>query len=312
MMKSFFILILAFHTLLLQAEVVSGCHPIAGDRITGQDLAAVVPELQLLPKDFLVGYSPFPGAVRVFRAAQLQQIATSHHLPAGRIYSPVCFAWHLRIPSKQELTDAVKTTLDSYKADVTITDESHVPVPEGKLTFPLRGLTADTIKPAIWNGYVTYAQGRRFNTWVQVQITVHEQRLISARPIRAGEVIAAADIKKVEYAGSMSRTPMLTDEKAVIGQCARFPIADGEAFTPSMLFPPLDVAREDMVTVLISCGAAHIQTQGIAAESGYVGSVIHVRNPKTGRVFRARIDERGVVTVVAGGAIGLVAEDGKS
>jgi hypothetical protein len=34
-----------------------------------------------------------------------------------------------------------------------------------------------------------------------------------------------------------------------------------------------------------------------------------VRNPKTGRVYRARIEDKGIVRVVAGGAVGLVVEE---
>jgi flagella basal body P-ring formation protein FlgA len=79
-----------------------------------------------------------------------------------------------------------------------------------------------------------------------------------------------------------------------------------------MLSLPQDVEKQQLVIVHVQFGASHLETQGIAIEAGHRGDVIKVRNPKTGRVFLAKVNEPGVVTVVSGGDVGLVAEDKKS
>lgn len=311
MIRPLVLILFACSTLLLDGQSASTCHFVSSDRITGRDLAAAVPQMALIPSDLNLGYSPAPGAMRIFRTAQLQQLASKWGINAGTL-TPVCFAWSLRTLSRQDITAAILKSLAGQEAELEITEQSRSPVPDGELIFPIQGLSSESAKPAVWNGYVLYAGSRKFCTWAQVRITVHEKQVIAARPISAGEMIDLSALKQVDYVGPLRRSAVLETKEQAAGKCTRWAITAGTILKESMLSLPLDVEKDHLVTVHISCGGAHIETQGIAGDSGYIGNVIRVRNPKTGRVFRAKIDDHGVVTVVAGGDVGLVVEDRKS
>jgi flagella basal body P-ring formation protein FlgA len=293
------------------AQTPSSCVPVSTDRITGRDLAVAVPAFASLQPEAILGYSPTPGVQRIFAISELQKLATRYGIET-KITAPVCFAWPLHPLGKYVLTAALLKSLAGQQVDLEIVDQCHLPVPEGEVVFPFQGLSGESSKPAIWNGYVTYSGNRKFSTWVQVRITVHEQQIVAARSIRVGELIGAADIQAATYSGPLRRAQIIHAESEVAGKCARQPIAAGTVLTRSLLAIQDDVEKQQMVTVHIRCGAAHVETQGIAVEGGYKGDVIKVKNVKTGRVFLARIDDPGVVTVVPGGDVGLVVEDKKS
>jgi flagella basal body P-ring formation protein FlgA len=104
----------------------------------------------------------------------------------------------------------------------------------------------------------------------------------------------------------------VTDAKAAIGKLPRRPIAAGEALLDNLLEPPKDVDRGDTVEVVVNGAGALIRTAGIAEESGNRGAMIVVRNATSGRKFRARVEDKGKVSVVPGVGVGLMAKDQKS
>jgi len=287
------------------------CALVAGERILGRDMAAAVPQLALLPPDLPVGYSPMPGVRRIFLIAELQELANRHGI-STKIGAPVCFSWAVHPLSRQEIVEALKKSLAGIDADLEITDQCRVPVPQGEVVFPLTGLTAESSHPAFWNGYVRYAENRKFTTWVQVRVTVHENRIVAAHALSAGEMIGPADIKTVAYSGPLQSTAVLHKDQDAAGKCPVRPIAAGTFLAESMLAVPQDVERQQLVTVHIHCGATLVETQGIAVESGHRGDVIKIRNPKTGRLFLGLISGHGAVTVVPGGEAGLVGDDKSS
>ncbi len=136
--------------------------------------------------------------------------------------------------------------------------------------------------------------------------------MVAARTIKPGELISLADVKTVPYSGPLRRLPVIHDDHELAGKCAVRPIEEGTVLAETMLAKPQDVERQQIVTVHIQFGAASIETQGVAIEGGREGEVIKVRNPKSGRIFRGRINAPGVVTVVPGGEVGLAGEDKKS
>jgi flagella basal body P-ring formation protein FlgA len=311
MTRTVHIALLTWLALAADGQTAPACHSLSHDQILGRDLAAAIPAMALLPPDLKLGYSPSPGVQRAFRVSQLQQLASQYGISA-RIPGPVCFAWALHPVSNQEIVNAIRKSLAGQVVDLDITDQSHFAAPEGEVHFPLQGLSGESDKPIVWNGFVEYGGGRKFNIWARVRITVHEKHVIAARSINAGEVIEPSALKTVEYQGPLMRSLVVRDESEAAGQCARWSIPAGSVLANGMLVAPHSVERGQLVTVHVSSGAAHIETQGIADDGGYKGDVIRVHNPKTGVVFRARIDDRGVVTVVPGGKVGLVVEDKKS
>jgi flagella basal body P-ring formation protein FlgA len=294
----------------LAAQSMEPCLPLSGNEITGRDMVRAVPELAGVAESITLGFSPMPGVERIFSVSELQRLATRFRIET-KILQPVCFAWPVHSLTKEEISQALLQSLAGRDVELEITDQCHTPVPAGSVTFPLEGLTAQTSRTALWNGYVTYGVGRHFSTWVQVKVTVREPQIVTARPIRSGEILTASDLKSTIYSGPLRRSSVIHESTEAAGKCALRPIDAGTVLAQTMLGLPHDVDSQQLVTVQIHCGAAYIETQAIAVEAGHLGDVIKVRNPKSGRVFRGQINAPGVVTVVPGGEVGLVGGDKK-
>jgi flagella basal body P-ring formation protein FlgA len=58
-----------------------------------------------------------------------------------------------------------------------------------------------------------------------------------------------------------------------------------------------DVARGDVVTVHVFEGAAHLSMEGRAQQDGVKGANILVRNPSSGKDFRAQVTGKDQVTI---------------
>ena len=142
-------------------QLSQACHPLTADQISGRDLAAAVPQLMGIPQDLKLGYAPAPGAQRVFRVPQLQELGKTYGIEA-KISEPVCFAWSLRALPREEILGAIQKSLAGQTVQIEVTDESHYLVPEGELVFPLQGLSGQSDKPEVWNGFVAYAGVRLF------------------------------------------------------------------------------------------------------------------------------------------------------
>ena len=56
----------------------AACQNIQGEWILGADLARALPAFATMPRDAALGYSPAPGASRVFLYPELKRIATKY------------------------------------------------------------------------------------------------------------------------------------------------------------------------------------------------------------------------------------------
>ena len=306
--------LVAFLAMALPAASLSPmeCHPITGDWIYGRDLIAAAPSLAGLPPDLPVSYSPVPGLERVFHPAELRRLAAAHHISGAEITENICFAWPLVPHTRERIVTAIEQTLYGRHPRVDVVDWSLAPVPAGDLVFPLSGLSALSDKPVIWKGYLAYAGKRRFSTWANVRVAIREPHLISSVPLRVGDSISGAEVKTEIYEGPILREKALSTPDRLLGLRARRDIPAGAALFEEQFEAAKDVERNELVTVLIEAGAAHIETQGVAIWAGRRGDVISVRNPQTGRIYRARVEQKGVVRVVPGGAVGLIVKEDKS
>ncbi len=87
-----------------------GCEVIANDRIFGEDLAKALPVFGKMPGDVVLGYSPVPGARRVFQSSELQRIGA----PYGVTVAPdaqACFEWRLQTLTDDLVRAAIRESL---------------------------------------------------------------------------------------------------------------------------------------------------------------------------------------------------------
>jgi flagella basal body P-ring formation protein FlgA len=270
---------------------------------------AAAPSFAGLPPELQVSHSPVPGLERIFHPTELRRLAEAHHLSGVAVVENICFAWPLAPLTRQRIVASIEQTLAGRQPSIEPVDWSLAAIPAGELVFPLAGLSALSDKPVIWKGYVAYANNRRFSTWANVRIVIREPHLISTTALRVGESVTQAEVRTEIYAGPLPRDKALTSADQLTGLRARRDIPAGVTLFESLFEIAKEVERNELVTVLVEAGSAHIETQGVAEWAGRRGDVISVRNPKTGRVYRARIEDKGIVRVVAGGAVGLVVEE---
>ncbi len=286
------------------------CHTIASDWIHGSDLADALPTFSGLPADVKISPAPLPGQTRIFHPAELRRLAIANHLTAEAT-SDICFSWKLNPLTLDVLQTGMNATLAGRNPKIEILDRSLIPVPEGTVVFPYSSLGGDSSSGALWRGYVAYAGSRRFPIWARVRITITEKRVMAAAAAHFGDVLKREQLREEMYTGALPRQECVSDISKIAGMIARREIAAGAPICASMLEAPREVVRGDTVSVIAQAGAAVIETQGVAEQDGRRGDIITLRNPRSGKIFRGRVQKKDVVAVVPGGFFGLVAE-GKS
>jgi len=296
--------------LLIAASIQAalGCHTIDKDRIYGRDLAAADPAFAALSPDLELGLAPVPGQQRTFRSEELAAIARNHQIEST-LARPVCFAWELKVPDRAEVLAAMRETLADRNAAVDIVEQSNASLPHGKLSFPLSGLSGTSDAPVMWRGSVTYGTGRTLLTWARVRITVRERHVAASQLLHAGDEIRADQLKLVDYQGALTREHYFTSIADVAGMTPRSTVNPEIALVDTMLRERKQVERGDLVQVTVQTERTRIEAQAVAEESGGSGSIIAVRNAKSGRKFRAKVQEKGKVLVVPEGPAGLVTDE---
>jgi hypothetical protein len=73
--------------------------------------------------------------------------------------------------------------------------------------------------------------------------------------------------------------------------------ATGEALRLSPAATPREVERGDPVRVEVASGGVLLGFEAAAETAGRVGESVLVKNPATGRRFRARVESKGKVTI---------------
>jgi flagella basal body P-ring formation protein FlgA len=287
------------------------CHAIETDAIYGRDLAAAEPAFASISPDAHVSRAPVPGMERVFGPPELRRLAREYGVAPAVFVKNVCFVWPVEPLTSSAIEQALTKTLAGRQPQIKVISWSLGAAPRGELVFPMNGLSAQSDKPAFWKGFVAYGDAKHFAIWANVRISIGETHLVLDTSLRAGEEADSAQMHAEAYRGPLQRAQAVTDMAQLDHLVAGRNLTAGVTLLTGMFEPPLDVERGELISVSVESGAAHIETQGVARQSGRRGEIISVVNPKSGRAYRARVDGKNSATVVPGGAIGLVGEGSK-
>jgi len=284
------------------------CVAMHGDRILAADLARVVPEFAAAPADAFVGYAPAPGSRRVLHAVELRRLATKFDVRFDADLE-ACFEWTLRAVAREDVIRSMRESLDLPNAQIQILEMGTRAAPEGKLVFPIEGLIPGADRnsgSALWRGYVMYSAKRRFDLWARVKMSAPTSRVVAATDIAAGHAIEATQVKieTLEDFPVWHEVARRLDE--VVGRIAQHGIPAGHAVLRTGLSQPFEIEAGELVAVTVESGQAHLTMQGRAENSGRRGDMISVRNPRSSKVFRARVDGKGKVLVMPGVTGGTV------
>jgi flagella basal body P-ring formation protein FlgA len=131
-------------------------------------------------------------------------------------------------------------------------------------------------------------------------------RVIAAAPLSAGKPVAKEQVRLETIDDFPLRNDTARSLEEVIGRIPRRAVRAGLPVLRSDLAEAFQVERGDTVEVMVIAGAAQLELDAQAEASGRQGDVIPLRNPRSGKVFRARIDGKGRAVVMVG-ATGLLA-----
>jgi flagellar basal body P-ring formation protein FlgA len=280
-----------------------GCEFVNGDQIFGADLARALPAFSAMPRDVAIGYSPAPGSRRILQLPELNRIGAQYGVPVPAD-SRACFEWKVQRITEDAVREAIRESLKNPEARVEILEMSKAPAPEGKLVFPQSGLSAagntDPSTPVTWRGYVLYQSARRFSVWARIRMAATMTRVIAAETLAPGKPVGKAQVRLETYDDFPLRIDTARSLDEVIGRMSLRPVRAGFPVLRSDLAEAFQVERGEMVQVTAVSGAAQLELEAQAEASGRQGDVISLRNPSSGKIFRARIEARGRAIVVVG------------
>lgn len=262
------------------------------DQIRAGDLAPASPAFAALDPGTVVGWAPAPGVRRVFGVAELRRMAARlGAAPAPQ--AELCVERPVAPLDRGRILAALETQVPG--GEIKLLDFSRAPAPEGELVFPRTGLRSSR-GAAVWNGYVRYAETRRFAVWAKVALAV--PAVVAAVDLLPGRPIEAAQLR-LEPRGDLGS--VLGALEQAVGQCPRRAIRAGTVISPRWLEPAPEIRRGDPVAVDIWSGGAHLMLDARAESAAGLGQRVAVRNPATQKRFFARVDGKGRVSVGSAG-----------
>jgi flagella basal body P-ring formation protein FlgA len=279
------------------------CVGVPSSRIFARDLFQAIPLFQALDPETIIGFTPFPGTVRVFSSRDVVLIGHRYGIgfPPGETAPSVCVERIVRQLSSEEVRAALLSALDLSGASLEVLEFSNQLFPPGRVEF-LRGAWN---KPpgnnpqtaVIWRGKLIYDEQRSLVVWAKVRMSVDREIFLATETIPKGAVIraeqvAAARIRQFPPAGLSPSLPLM-----VIGKVARRMLPAGQPIVADALDELQDVLRGETVHVQAIDGGASIRFDAIAQSSGQKGEIITVHNPSSGRNFRGLIEGRQQVVV---------------
>jgi len=286
----------------------TACTPVFDNRLVAADLARAVPEFASAPPDVEIGFAPAPGARRVIHIGELRRFAARFgvQLTSNR---EACFEWKIVPVSSDAAIIAMKDALKLPDARIELLEMKKRDAPGGTVEFPLSGLIPAAERNsglAFWRGYVRYGEGRRFDLLARVRISAPTDRVIAATAIAVGHPIEPGQVRLETVTDFPLWNGAAKRLDEVVGRIARRSIDAGQAVLRTELAEPLAVKAGDDVEVEVTSGHTHLKLEARAENSGRQGDMISVRNPKSGKLFRARVESKGKVIVMPGVSGGMV------
>jgi flagella basal body P-ring formation protein FlgA len=224
--------------------------------------------------------------------------------------SQACFEWKMQHLTEDAVRAAIRESIQAPEARVEILAMSKEPAPEGRLAFPQNGLSAasntDPSTPVTWRGYIAYHSTRRFAVWARVRVSATMPRVVALEHLAPGKAITKEQVRLETSDDFPVRNDNARSLDEVIGRVTRRAVRSGVAVLRSDLAEAFQVERGQTVQVTAVSGAAQLELEATAEGSGRQGDVISVRNPRSGKLFRARVEGKGRAIVLVGAA-GLLA-----
>jgi flagella basal body P-ring formation protein FlgA len=271
---------------------------VTGAHITAGDLARALPGFKPPDPSVVVGWAPLPGAVRTIPATELRRMLSPLNSSVVLPAAGICLEVPLAPLSEEAVVEAMRNVLGA-DSKIEVVEISRFPAPIGEVVFPRESLVSPGSQEtaALWRGFVRYGEAGKFQIWARVKVLVPVVRLIAIEPLRQGQPIQASQVKvaTLEDAPNSRFTPA-TVELAQGFIPKRTISANSPVWTDS-LDPPMAITKGDRVEVIVRSGLAVLILKAEAMTSGRTGEAISLKNPSSGKLFRARIDGPSAASV---------------
>ncbi len=279
----------------IAAVTMAGCIAISAnaDHITLRDLVPAFASFSATLGDTAVAFAPAPGVRRIFSLPELRRVASRFQI-AATPEREVCFERPTAELVPARLLEAMQRMLP--EARIEILGSSREAAPDGELQFPLAGLR-QTGSGEFWTGFVRYAGGRRFAVWAKVRVRVAILRVVATADLDAGRALDASQLRVESSESFPGGGGWFGSVDPLIGRVLRRSVRAGVALRPQWLDFAKDITAGDTVQVEVRSGGARLQMQAVAEAGGSVGQSITVRNPGSKKIFRARVEGKGRVSV---------------
>lgn len=171
-------------------------------------------------------------------------------------------------------------------------------LPEGEVQLqvvrPRRGVT-----PGPRRFLLAVVGGGREITkvWVQADIRIFAQVVVTSRPLAPYEVITADAVRLERREVGALATRAFTKIADVVDRQAARALAVNEILTPALVEQPRVLRRGSAVTLLYETAALRVETAGQALEGGKVGDRVRVKNASSGKVVEGQILDARTVRV---------------
>jgi flagella basal body P-ring formation protein FlgA len=137
----------------------------------------------------------------------------------------------------------------------------------------------------------------RFAVWAKVKVLVMAARVVAVDDVKPGLALDAGGFRLEMREEAPTAEKFAASIAEVTGRVARRSIPAGAAIRLLWLEAPNDVVRGEVVQVEVSSGGAHLEFEARAQASGSAGDTIQMLNPVSKKLFPARVEGKGRVSV---------------
>ncbi|WP_239690863.1 flagellar basal body P-ring formation chaperone FlgA [Chromobacterium sphagni] len=159
---------------------------------------------------------------------------------------------------------------------------------------------ADWATPGVTTGATFVAVSCPDLGWsLRIPVSINEKRLgvVLSRPMAAGEMISAADVRLVDIANPALASNVLVDLNLAIGQVMRTGAPSGAWLRSFMVRAPYLVRSNQQVKVQAQGDGFAAEAEGMAMGNAAQGEQVTVRL-SNGRVVRGTVQADGSVAVI--------------
>jgi flagella basal body P-ring formation protein FlgA len=280
----------------LSTRAFAACIPLAGDRILGVDLALANPDFSSLPAGMTIAYAPAPGVMRIFAVAELNRIARANRITLSNP-AEVCFEIPMRSMTEVETKEAMLRSLPAG-TELTIVELPKSSVPAGRLEFALGGLEPAVNGARLWRGSVRYGETLKMPVWARVTVERKYVAVVAGKDLPLNVPIDPNSLRLETVSVPLDSERIAERIEDVLGRVPKKPVHAGEPIPLAILNLPPVVHRGDAIRVEVRSGATRLVFDAIAQAAAGNGEMVDLRNPDSGRIFRARVEESGHAVVV--------------